>query len=904
MLNSLPVRLLWHSFNWLTRLTIVASAVMAVLMALAIIVLRYWILPDVEQYHDRITASLSAAIGNPVSIGKIDADWQGFEPRLNFTDVRILDARRNPALTLPRIGSSVSWMSLLTAELRLANLEIDKPELLLRRDAQGQIYIGGVALSRQGGDNNLANWLLHQSRMVVRDALIVWFDEQRAAPPLVLNNVDVRIESLFGHHRFALRAVPPGELATPLDVRGDFRGDSFDDLAGWRGQLFAQLDHTDVTAWRPWLDLPGELSRGSGALRGWLGIEGGKVAQLTADLALRNVVTKLADDVPELVLHDLTGRAAWKNLPGGFEVSTGHLAMRLQNGIALPATDFYLRMTDANEQAPAGGEIRANLLQLETLASLANFMPLPAKLRGQLDEFAPRGKVANLRAQWQGGADNLQSYQIKGQFENLAMRRVGALPGFSGLTADVDGSEAGGSLNITSRHLTVEAPDVLREPLAFAALTGQAGWRRDGKELTLKLDNVAVSNEDLEGNLYGSYSTLSGTPGVLDLTVSLTRGDIGKTARYTPLVGLDRKANDWLHAALQAGRMDNLRLRIKGNLKDFPFDGNKNGMFELSGHAQGAVVEFDKAWPRIENITADLLMQGKKLEVKSPTASTLGGQLRKVTVTLPDMLSNEMPLDIKGEASGAAGDFLQYIQRSPVRGYINGFTDDLQATGNGQLEIFIHVPLLSPDPAQVTGTFRVHDSDIDLGSGAPMLRKVRGELMFTQGGMKTHDLSAEILGGPASINVQTGEGGVVHATASGRSNLDALRKTVTHPLLNFLRGGTPWEADISVVKKSAQVAISSSLLGITSTLPQPFAKRANEAMPLRVEKQNVADGQDVITAQLGKLINVRLARRYENGANVIKRGTINFGGLVKSPDTQAAKSAAKTPAEPVTGRDG
>jgi len=270
-------------------------------------------------------------------------------------------------------------------------------------------------------------------------------------------------------------------------------------------------------------------------------MEGGKVTQITTDLALRDVVTKLADDVPEMELSNLRGRAAWTEVPGGFEVTTKNLAMRLQNGITLPATTFYLRMTDAQGTNPASGVIRANLLQLETLASLANFLPLPKKLREQLDAYAPRGKVVGLDAQWHGMADNLQTYQIKGQFEDLALRQVGKLPGFSGLTADVDGSEASGTLNIKSHQLTVDAPGIMREPLVFASLTGQAGWQRDGKELTLKMDNVAVSNEDLEGNSYGSYRTQSGTPGVLDLTVSLTRGDISKAARYTPLIGWKRR---------------------------------------------------------------------------------------------------------------------------------------------------------------------------------------------------------------------------------------------------------------------------------------------------------------------------------------------------------------------------
>ena len=897
MLNSLPTRLLWHSFNWLTRLAIVASALMAVLAALMILMLRYWLLPNVEQYHDRIVASLAGATGNPVTIGKIEGNWHGFLPYLSFADVQILNEQRQPALVLPRIDGSVSWMSLFTAELRLSSLEIDRPELLIRRDAQGKVFIGGVTLSKQGGDNDLADWLLHQSRMVARDALIVWIDEQRDAPPLVLQRVTLRIDNLFSRHRFALRAVPPVELAAPLDVRGDFYGESFDDLNAWRGRVFARLDYTDVTAWRPWLDLPSKFSQGRGALRAWLDVGDGKVSGITADLDLHNVITRLAEDVPEMILLNLRGRAAWKELAGGMEISTRHLALRLQNGIELQPTDFYFRTAKAANRQSTVSEIRANLLQLESLTSLAKFLPLEASLRAKLDAYAPRGKVSNLNAQWQGALGKpdsygIQSYKIKGKFENLALRQVGALPGFSGLSADVDGSDAGGRLNINSRKLAVDAPGVMREPLYFATLTGQAGWQRKRGELSINVDNVAVANDDLAGNLYGSYQTKAGTLGVLDLTVSLTRGDVRRAARYTPLVALNKEGNDWLNGAMLAGHTGDLRVRVKGNLSDFPLDGTEDALLEIGGHARDVVMKFDKNWPRIENISGEFWIRGNKLEVKSPSATILGAHLQNVTVNIADLQSDDLPLEIKGSAAGASNIFLQFIQQSPVRGYIDGFTDGMSASGNGYLDLSLHIPLLGNKPAKVSGTFRVQDNDINLGEGVPILRKARGELSFTESGMQANGVSAEILGGAASINVQTAAGGAVHATVRGRSDIDALRKINPHPLLDRLYGGAAWDADITVMKKSAQLAINSNLQGLGSNLPQPFTKHVNEVMQLRLEKRNVAEGQDVIAVQLGKLLSAQLARRDENGTMTIKRGTINFGGEGNSgnqgkwPDTQ------------------
>ncbi len=892
MLNSRPVRLLWHHLNRLTRLAIIATTITAMLCAIIIIVLRYWLLPNIEQFHDKITASLSAAIGNPVKIGKIEGNWLGMSPRLDFTDVRIMDNQGQPALTLPHINASVSWLSVPAAELRLASLEIDRPALLVRRDTQGKIHIGSVAVSSGGSDNNLANWLLHQSRMVVRNAVIVWVDEQRGAPPLMLDQVNLRIESLFSHHQFALQATPPMELASPLDIRGDFHGKRIDDLKQWHGQMFAQLAYTDLLAWRPWLKLPEQLSSGRGALRGWLGIQAGEIAQITADMALRDVATRLGDDVPVMGVHYLHGRATWKTINEGWEVSTRNLSMQLVNGLRLQPTDFYLQTYPVGKSHPAGGAIRANTLQLESLVNLANFFPLEASLRSQLNAYAPRGRVSNLDMQWQVADEKLLNYQIKGQFSDLAMQQTGKLPGFNGLSVAVDGNEAKGRLNFNTQHMTVDAPGIMREALEVHNLTGQASWQHENGELAIRADNIALANDDLSGTLYGSFHSKAGTLGQLDLTVNLTRADLRRAARYTPLIALDKKENDWLNDAMLSGHTEDFHLRIKGNLSDFPLDGTKDTSIEMGAHAQGVAVKFAPDWPVIDNLSGELIMRNNKLEVQSQSANMMGAQVHHLSVTLPDMRNPDMPLDIKGEADAANNIFLQFIQQSPVHGYINEFTDGMSASGNGHLQLSARIPLQGTKPVKVSGLLRIPASDIDLGAGAPWLRNTHGELSFTESAMQAYNVAADILGGPAHMNVQTAEGGAVKANAQGRLNLDVLRRTETHPALGSLHGSTSWDANISIVKKVPQIIINSNLAGISSTLPAPFAKRSSEIWPLRIEKRNIADGQDQISAQLGKLLSARVLRTEENGVSVIKRGLINFGAQATDKQTATGELRA------------
>ena len=97
----------------------------------------------------------------------------------------------------------------------------------------------------------------------------------RAAPVLELDQVQLRIVNSGDRHRLALQALPPVALASPLDIRADLRGEDFQSLAEKiTGQVFVQLDHVDIAAWRQWVDFPVHFPHGTGALRAWFTFAG------------------------------------------------------------------------------------------------------------------------------------------------------------------------------------------------------------------------------------------------------------------------------------------------------------------------------------------------------------------------------------------------------------------------------------------------------------------------------------------------------------------------------------------------------------------------------------------------------------------------------------------------------
>ena len=223
--------------------------VVYLLFAAAVVCLRYWVLPKVGEYRGDIEQYASKALGQRITIGAIEAGWRGLRPDLLLAEVTLYDHDGRAALTLPGVEATVSWISALIGSPRFYSLVFDRPRLEIRRDAVGKFYVAGIELHpARREDAGIAQWVLSQREIAIHDASVSWSDEQRGAPLLELPALDFVLRNGLLGHRFALRAKPPPELASALDVRGELRGSDLGDLLAWTGQVYAELEYTDLVA--------------------------------------------------------------------------------------------------------------------------------------------------------------------------------------------------------------------------------------------------------------------------------------------------------------------------------------------------------------------------------------------------------------------------------------------------------------------------------------------------------------------------------------------------------------------------------------------------------------------------------------------------------------------------------
>jgi len=856
------------------------------LFAATILVLRYWILPDIEIYRDDIARMLSRGAEQHVAIGGISANWDGLRPQLALSQVVVHDAGGRPALELPRVDATLSWRSALQMQVNFHALDIYRPVLTVRRDSRGDITVAGIALNMgQQGAGGFSRWLLRQREIEIHDARLLWNDEMRAAPVLELDQLQLRILNSGDRHRVGLRAVPPAALASPLDVRGDLTARDFHSLAeSLTGQLFMQLDHVNIAAWRQWIDFPVHFPQGTGAMRAWLTFSRSELTGIIADTQLQDVRTRLGNSLPELDMRELSGRFSWKRVADGFEVATRKLTFTTGDQLILPPVDLLLRLGKAGADGYARGEFQANALELAPLVQLADRLPLSAEFRKSLVALAPTGGVYDLAFSWNGTWPQLASYSARGRFHELSMRQHGALPGFSGFSGNIDGTEKGGTLHVVTHKATLELPDVFREQLRFDTLTGQMGWVRVAGATELRFSNFSYANADLAGTLFGSYRTASDGPGVADITGHLSRGLASRVTAYLPR-NVARDSRGWLDRAFLAGSSNDVRFRLKGDLREFPFADDRGGIFEVAAKVSGGTLHYGDGWPDINGIEGDFTFRGKRLEMNARQATIGNARLGKVRAQIPDLVHSDAVLQINGEAEGATTDFLDYIARSPVNAMINGFTDGMRAQGQGRLGLKLTLPLLDMDKSKVSGTYQFVNNQLVPAPGLPPLEQVNGRLEFTESSVRVPNATATFLGGPLSVTAGSQRDAAISIQFRGRVNADAARRAGGVEWLRYMRGSTDWRGSLTMRNKRVDLVVDSTLQGLAVNLPAPFTKTAVESLPLRVERRYTGPQQERIAINAEGLVSAVLLRRGEPQEARIERGTVRFGeGAAPEPE--------------------
>ncbi|WP_158080911.1 YhdP family protein [Pelomonas sp. KK5] len=907
------LRLIWRLLRWALGLLGLAWG----LLLLAWAVLQWAILPHINDWRPRLEREASQSLGIPVRIGNIAVSAGGWFPALELKDVRLLDKQGRQTLLLPRVAASLSARSLLAFELRFEQLLIDGPQMEVRRDRSGHIYVAGLSVDPATGEASTglaeewADWFFKQREFAVRHGRIRWIDELHAAPPLELADLDLVLRNGLRQHLIRLDATPPPAWGERFSMQGRFNQSLLKrpgDLRHWSGQLYADLPRSDLHELRRHVNLPFDLQEGDGALRAWIDISNGKPLGATVDMALRAVKLRLAARAPELALSQLEGRLQLLREPQALVLQATQLGFVSADGVTWPrsnwgvqlklAKDANASLADIQPGTALGGALTAQRLDLALMAQLAAGLPLGERPHALLAELAPRGVVNGLSASWEGPLEAPIHYRVKAGLEALhldpgepgGIHHVGR-PGVDKADLQIDATDKGGQATLLIADGRLEFPGLFEEPVVpLGQASARLEWSVDAGRYALKVGALKLENADLRGTFDASWRSgrgadPKGLPGQLELSGRIARIDAVKVQRYLPLI-LGEHARGYVKDAVRSGEARDITVRVRGDLADFPFDGGRPGQFRIAAQVRDVNLAYvppaapglPLSWPALEHAEGGLVFDRGSMQIVGARASVLGYPLSGVSGGIKD-LAHQRVLEIEGGGQGPLASLLQFMRASPLDEWTGHALKDASSTGNAGFKLALQLPLADLNRSAVKGSVQLLGNDVRIRPDVPLLEGARAAVDFDRNGFKVSGGKAHALGGDLSFDGGSQRDGSYRFNGTGTATAEGLRRAKELPLAPQLAavasGQTTYKLQLGISGHGqVEIGIASPLAGLALDLPAPLRKEADATLPLRIALVPTNATHDELRVELGTLLQL-LYQRDTGGAEArVQRGAI------------------------------
>jgi uncharacterized protein (TIGR02099 family) len=483
---------------------------------------------------------------------------------------------------------------------------------------------------------------------------------------------------------------------------------------------------------------------------------------------------------------------------------------------------------------------------------------------------------------------------------------------------DFDVNQDGGKLSLRLAAGALDFPGVFEDArVPFDRLSLDAQWRLSAGKAVVELRNVKFSAPDAEGQFQASWrspetAAAHESLGHLDLQGSLSRGVGTRAHRYLPLV-LPELVRHYVRDAVLQGDVSDVKFKVSGLVDLVPFVDASQGEFKISAKVKNGVFAYlpkslqtdaDSklgVWPPLADFKAELLFNRDVFEINAASAKLLGAsslRLVKGNARIPDLMHSstlEVNLGVKGQMQDA----LTFVNSSPLSALTRRVLDQATASGAGELDLRLSLPLANMDKSRVQGNLSVSNSELQLTPTVPLLSRLKGQLTFTENGFNISAAQARVLGGEmrfeggsrpaprAAPNAQEAES-VIAFRAQGTLSSDGLRQASElgfgARLAQNASGTAAYTATLGFRRGLAEVMVASNLQGMALSLPAPLSKSADALLPIRFEntllRESLLPGQtaqDRLSLSIGSLVSATYVRDVSTDVVRVLRGGVGVG---------------------------
>ena len=619
-----------------------------------------------------------------------------------------------------------------------------------------------------------------------------------------------------------------------------------------------------------------------------------------------------------LVLDRLIGNWKASRLGPGWRVRVDSLDLEKGDHFGSLIVDT----SESSQPDSPGRWIRGTLDQapLESVVAITQWLAPHVDLAGvRLD-----GTARNLKFDWASGRAEGQRLRTSAKLEDVSLTPRSKDYVLGGLSARVEGSESDLTIDVQSRTARLELTQSQQEPLAdvHVSSTLHVGSNRDGWKL--ETDAFVLEHQRATLNLSGSLQGGSSEPQIL-AKGTLTGADIPLVVR---LLG-DNTAEAFGAAAsrLTAGRIQNAEFALRGPVSDLPFGGRRDG-FTGSLTLRDAILSGGDLWPDANGIDAHVEWRGP--QIQATIEAGRAGAFQLASAKAQWGADGQSATRLTGHVNGRLEDAIAWVRNHPQLQQYAPDVGEIDAKGDASFDFNVSVPpeVEAPPPAvaalgtrEVRGTRASRDLPagssangmpgaptargtlqpqlmarvstfldgvtVQAVSGLPPLEGVTGSFVFDAGRLQRSTLTGSWLGGPVTLHVgERREKATRVLAVQAQGTLNAHQLATLANATGTVDGTTDWSGELAYLQTEGsqsprwRMRADSNLLGVVSSLPEPFAKRSTMATPVHLEVTGSNDSAQ-LRASFGDRMRTLLALKRKPAVGwAVDKGAVRFDSAV------------------------
>ena len=332
---------------YVKKIGIAFAITYALFIILSSLAFQFYIKPNLNNYKTKIEDLASQATGQIIKINSLNGRWDFINPEIALNEVVLKDGQNNTTLELKEISADFSWLSPFYLKPTLSEIRLQGPKLLIKRDTNNKIFIGGILIDGPS-NNKLTNWLLNQKKVSIQQGEIDWHDEYRQAAILTLKDLNFSYKTpfiieLIGKHKFDLNFRISNSDNQFIDLNGKIYAKKIEDIQSWDSEIRIKAGNINLAAYTPWINYPVKINSGTGDLNLTANITNASITKIKASLKLTSLKTELNQAYKnELNLKNFSGDVIWLANKKDYQIAFENLFLEMAP--AIPSLKAYLRV--------------------------------------------------------------------------------------------------------------------------------------------------------------------------------------------------------------------------------------------------------------------------------------------------------------------------------------------------------------------------------------------------------------------------------------------------------------------------------------------------------------------------------------------------------------------------------